>query len=404
MTTSSSVVPASTTSRTSASNCPATASSCSPACPGRGSPAWPSTRSSPRASAATSSRCRPTPGSSSGRWTSPTSTSSRACRRRSRSTRSRPTATRAPPSAPSPRSTTTSACSSPGPAARTARCAASRSPGRARSRSSTGCSSCPSAPASRCSRRSCAPARASTSTCSPSCSPRASPGPGSTARSVALTEPPKLEKQVKHTIDVVVDRLVAKGPTTRRRSGGSPTRSRPRSAWPAGVLVVEFVDLDEGDPEPRAPVLREDGLPQRPPAADGRGRAALVLVQQPVRRLPRVHRHRHRARGRPRPHRPRRGPQPRRGRHRAVGQRLRGGRLLPAGHGRPGRRPQVLDGHAVAGPAAAGPGGPAARQEPQGARALPQPVRPRAVLLHRLRGRRRVRQAAARRDRLRLEP
>src|SRR5438045_4845819 len=28
---------------------------------------------------------------------------------------------------------------------------------------------------------------------------------------IALTEPPKLEKQVKHTIDVVVDRLVAKG-------------------------------------------------------------------------------------------------------------------------------------------------------------------------------------------------
>ena len=42
--------------------------------------AWRSTRSTPRASAATSSRCRPTPASSSGRWTSPTSTSSRGCR------------------------------------------------------------------------------------------------------------------------------------------------------------------------------------------------------------------------------------------------------------------------------------------------------------------------------------
>ncbi len=52
--------------------------------------AWRSTRSTPRASGATSSRCRPTPGSSSGRWTSPTSTSSRGCRRPSRSTRSRP--------------------------------------------------------------------------------------------------------------------------------------------------------------------------------------------------------------------------------------------------------------------------------------------------------------------------
>ena len=90
------------------------------ACPGRASRRWPSTRSTPRASAATSSRSRPTPGSSSARWTSPTSTSSRACRRPSRSTRSRPAATRGPPSAPSPRSTTTCACSTPASACRTA--------------------------------------------------------------------------------------------------------------------------------------------------------------------------------------------------------------------------------------------------------------------------------------------
>ena len=44
---------------------------------GPASPAWPSTRSSPRASGATSSRCRRTPASSWARWTSPTSTSSR---------------------------------------------------------------------------------------------------------------------------------------------------------------------------------------------------------------------------------------------------------------------------------------------------------------------------------------
>ena len=52
------------------------------------------------------------------------------------------------------------------------------------SRSSTGCSSCPrTAPGSRCSRRSSRAARGSTSTCSPSCRPRASPAPASTARS-----------------------------------------------------------------------------------------------------------------------------------------------------------------------------------------------------------------------------
>ena len=82
----------------------------SPACPARASRRSRSTRSTPRASAATSSRCRPTRASSSGRWTSPTSTRSRACRRRSRSTRRRRRATRARRSARSPRSTTTCAC------------------------------------------------------------------------------------------------------------------------------------------------------------------------------------------------------------------------------------------------------------------------------------------------------
>ncbi len=57
-------------------------------------------------------RCRPTPASSSSRWRSPTSTRSRGCRRRSRSSRRRRRRTRARPSAPSPRSTTTCACCS----------------------------------------------------------------------------------------------------------------------------------------------------------------------------------------------------------------------------------------------------------------------------------------------------
>ena len=125
-----------------------------------------STRSTPRASAATSSRCRRTRASSSARWTSPTSTSSRGCRRRSRSTRSRRRATRGRPSARSPRSTTTCACSTRASASRTARTAGGSSRARRRSRSSTACSSSRRAPASRCSRPSCAAARASTTGCS----------------------------------------------------------------------------------------------------------------------------------------------------------------------------------------------------------------------------------------------
>ena len=70
----------------------------------------PSTRSTPRASAATSRASTPTPGSSWARWTSRSTTRSAAWRPRSRSSRRRPAATRARRSARSPRSTTTCAC------------------------------------------------------------------------------------------------------------------------------------------------------------------------------------------------------------------------------------------------------------------------------------------------------
>ncbi|MDU0315827.1 excinuclease ABC subunit UvrA [Phycicoccus sp. M110.8] len=65
---------------------------------------------------------------------------------------------------------------------------------------------------------------------------------------VSLTEPPKLEKQVKHTIDVVVDRLVAKGDDagSKRRLTDSVETAL---SLAGGVLVVEFVDRDADDPE-----------------------------------------------------------------------------------------------------------------------------------------------------------
>jgi excinuclease ABC subunit A len=65
---------------------------------------------------------------------------------------------------------------------------------------------------------------------------------------VSLTEPPKLEKQVKHTIDVVVDRLVAKGGDTgaKRRLTDSVETAL---GLAGGVLVVEFVDRAPDDPE-----------------------------------------------------------------------------------------------------------------------------------------------------------
>jgi excinuclease ABC subunit A len=75
---------------------------------------------------------------------------------------------------------------------------------------------------------------------------------------VSLTEPPKLEKQVKHTIDVVVDRLVAKGEDAgaKRRLTDSVETAL---GLAGGVLVVEFVDLPEGgtDEGPLAGLPRE---------------------------------------------------------------------------------------------------------------------------------------------------
>ena len=65
---------------------------------------------------------------------------------------------------------------------------------------------------------------------------------------IALTDPPKLAKQIKHSIDVVVDRLVAKGDDAgaKRRLTDSVETAL---GLTGGVLVVEFVDRDLEDPE-----------------------------------------------------------------------------------------------------------------------------------------------------------
>jgi excinuclease ABC subunit A len=67
---------------------------------------------------------------------------------------------------------------------------------------------------------------------------------------VALTDPPKLEKQVKHTIDVVVDRLVAKGGD---RSAKQRLTDSVETALglAGGLVVIEFVDVPEGSDQPR---------------------------------------------------------------------------------------------------------------------------------------------------------
>jgi excinuclease ABC subunit A len=58
-----------------------------------------------------------------------------------------------------------------------------------------------------------------------------------------LTEPPKLKKQEKHTIEVVVDRLAVKATSKQRLTDSVETALK----LAAGIVILEFVDLPEDD-------------------------------------------------------------------------------------------------------------------------------------------------------------
>ncbi|MGA5703802.1 excinuclease ABC subunit UvrA [Peterkaempfera bronchialis] len=62
---------------------------------------------------------------------------------------------------------------------------------------------------------------------------------------VQLTEPPKLKKQEKHTIEVVVDRLTVKESAKRRLTDSVETAL----GLSGGMVVLDFVDLPEDDPQ-----------------------------------------------------------------------------------------------------------------------------------------------------------
>ncbi|MFF0267803.1 excinuclease ABC subunit UvrA [Kribbella sp. NPDC004536] len=61
---------------------------------------------------------------------------------------------------------------------------------------------------------------------------------------IQLTEPPKLDKQKKHSIDVVVDRLAVKGSAKQRLTDSVETAL----GLASGLVVLDFVDLPENDP------------------------------------------------------------------------------------------------------------------------------------------------------------
>ncbi len=118
-----------------------------------------------------------------------------------------------------------------------------RSSARPRSRSSTACSASRTAAASRCSRRSSAAARASTSSCSGSSRPTASRRVRVDGETHTLDDPPKLDKQRKHTIEVVVDRLSVKASSKRRLTDSVETALRLAD----GLVILDFVDLPAKD-------------------------------------------------------------------------------------------------------------------------------------------------------------
>jgi excinuclease ABC subunit A len=60
-----------------------------------------------------------------------------------------------------------------------------------------------------------------------------------------LTEPPTLKKQEKHTIEVVVDRLVVRESSKRRLTDSVETAL----GLAGGLVILEFVDLPEDDPQ-----------------------------------------------------------------------------------------------------------------------------------------------------------
>ena len=83
---------------------------------------------------------------------------------------------------------------------------------------------------------------------------------------ISLTEPPKLEKQKKHTIEVVIDRLVAKGDDAgaKRRLTDSVETAL---GLTGGILIVEFVDLDAKDPDRERRFSEKMACPNNHPLA-----------------------------------------------------------------------------------------------------------------------------------------
>ena len=234
----------------------------------------------------------------------------RASARRSRSTRRRRRATRARPSARSPRSTTTCACSTRASGGRTARSAGGRSPGQSID--------------SIVEQILALPEGTRFTVNAPVVRDRKGEyrdlfeelrNEGFTRVKVdgeqhLLEEPPALDKKFKHTIEVVVDRLVMK----------EDLRTRLTQSVETAIALAEGLVVDRPRRRRRdaAPTREQLRVPRARRLA-ARAAAAHLLVQLAARRVPALHRPRRAAGDRPRPARARPGALDRRRRARPVG-------------------------------------------------------------------------------------
>ena len=113
-----------------------------------------------------------------------------------------------------------------------------RSPGRRSTRSSSRCSRCPRGRGSPSTRRSCATARASSATSSTSCAATGFTRVKVDDEQRLLEEEIVLDKKFKHTIEVVVDRLVMKADLRQRLTQSIETAT----ALAEGLVGIDVVD------------------------------------------------------------------------------------------------------------------------------------------------------------------
>ena len=80
---------------------------------------------------------------------------------------------------------------------------------------------------------------------------------------IQLAEPPKLKKQEKHDIEVVIDRLAVKATAKQRLTDSIETALRLAD----GIVVLDFVDVDADDPDRRRRYSEKMACPNQHPIA-----------------------------------------------------------------------------------------------------------------------------------------